>query len=267
MNMQRIELIGASGVGKTTLYEKLSRISLENRTYLTLKDAYKTAALNCEIPKGHVKLFFYKKLLKSGLVKSKEWGLGKVILMDRLQGKTDKRSKYDPFSVSFDILYHYLKDEPGPFYVEKRMSRFLRTIDDYLLLDRGLPGDELVLVDEGITTHHYPGITDYGFQIYSTEQLKSDPVFNPSGIIFCVQSADIIFEQAIRRRKNGIKTFSHGRLNHEELRKHIEKNILKDERKIEGYRRIGVPVLEINTGEDFEQITKKIEVFAARIIS
>lgn len=263
--MRRIELIGPSGVGKTTLYEKLSGIPLENRSYLTLKDAYKTAALTCEIPVSRLKLNIYQTLLKSGLVKSKEWGLGKVILLERLQEKADKRSKYNPFSVSFDILYHYLKDEPGPYYVEKRMSRFLRTIDDYLLLARGLPGDELVLVDEGMTTHHYPGITDYGFQTYSTEELKSDPVFNPSGIVFCIQSADIIFDQAIRRKENGIKTFSHGRLKEQELQAHVEKNITKDFKKVNSFRKIGIPVLEINTGEDFEITVQKINEFDASL--
>jgi len=265
--VRRIELIGASGVGKTTLYNKLGSIPRKNRCYLTLKDAYKTAALNCEIPVRQVQLFFYRQLLKSGMAKNKERGLGKIILMEHLNGETDQRSKYNAFSVSFDILYHYLKDEPGPFYVKKRMSRFLRTIDDYLLLDQGLSETEPVLVDEGMTTHHYPGITEYGFQTYSTEQLKSDPVFSPSGIIYCVQSPEIIFEQAIRRRENGTKTFSHGRLNNEELRRHIEKNILKDERKINSYRKIGVPVLEINTGEKFEHLKEKINAFATRVIS
>jgi len=265
--MRRIVLIGASGVGKTTLYKKLYQIPKSQRSYIVLKEAFKTAALNCEVSVRQFNIFLCQQVLKYNLIRRKELGLGKVILQAWANGNGDERDKYDTVSASFDILYHFLKDEPNPYYVKKRMTRFLRKVDDYLLLEDFLPADTLVMVDEGMTTHHYPGITKYGWQEYTREQLISDPVFNPEGLIHCVRSAEEIFKQALKRRENGIYTFSHGPLNKKELRKHIDKNILKDIKKIESFKKLGIPVLEVNTGEDFTTLRETIDGFAASLIN
>ena len=260
--MRRIELIGASGVGKTTLYKKLRRVTGANRMYLTLKDAYKAAALNCKIPLGEVKLLFYQQLLRTGMVKSKERGLGKVILMEHLKGKSDQRSKYNSFRVSFDILYHYLKNEASPFLVEKMLKTFLKAVDDYLLLEHGLPGNDIVMVDEGII-HSHIGITEYGFQEYNYQQLKMDPAFSPDGIIHCSNTEEVVFKQALKRKQEGIKTFGHGHLNRVELREAIQRSLLKNRKKAEGFMELGIPVLKINTGEKFEVISNKINKFSS----
>lgn len=264
--MKRIEMVGASGVGKTTLYEKLDRIPKTKRSYLTLKDAYKTAALSCEIPVRQVKLFIYQQLLKSGLVKNKERGLGKVILIEHINKKTDIRSKYDPFNISFDIMYHYLKGEPSPYLVEKRMKKFLNAVDNYLLLKQGLPGNDLVLIDEGIL-HSHKGITEYGFKKYNHQQLKMDPAFNADGIIHCLNTEEIVFKQALKRKEEGIKTFGQGHLNRVELREHVKKSLLINKKKVEGFREIGIPVMQIHTGEKIEVIFKKINEFYSSLSS
>jgi hypothetical protein len=131
-----------------------------------------------------------------------------------------------------------------------------------LLLDNSLPGDDIVLVDEGMV-HYHPGITEYGFKTYHSDQLKKDPAINPLGIIYCEQSAEIIFNQALRRKENGIHTFSHGPLNREELKKFIEKNISTARGKVMGYKKHGIPILHINTRERTESILEKMNEFVS----
>ena len=82
--MNRIELIGASGVGKTTLNEKLETISDSTKVYITFKRACKLAALNLNISLSQLDLFCYQKFLKYGLFKRKHHGLSKVILNENL---------------------------------------------------------------------------------------------------------------------------------------------------------------------------------------
>jgi len=259
--MKRVEIIGPSGVGKSRLYGQLSDLPKESRSYLTLGEAYKEGAVACNISVKKTRLYFYQALLRSGVVRKKEWGLGKVILLNNRIPSINDRNKFNSVSVSFDILMEYLKCEKRPYYVEKRVSRFLNKVNEYLLLEESLPGDEIVLIDEGMTTHHYPGITEFGFQNYDMNELRSDPVFSPLGIIYCTQAAEVIFEQAVKRRESGIKTFSHGHLNGTQLRKHIEMNIKKDEQKAESFKVLGVPVLEVNTGQDFIFNSDKIDDF------
>jgi len=71
--------------------------------------------------------------------------------------------------------------------------------------------------------HYHTGVTDYALQKYTIEDLKQDPVFSPAGIIHCVQEEEVIYEQAEKRREEGIKTFSHVGLNSKELRQFIKK--------------------------------------------
>jgi hypothetical protein len=258
--MKRIEMVGASGVGKTTLYKKFDQLPADSRSFLTLKDVYKIAALNADISIFQPNLFFYQKLLRYGLLKSKDLGLSNVILKSKTKNDND-RNKYNDFRVSFDILYHSLKDSDNPFFVRKRIMKFLDTIDRHLLLEKYFSGDDVVIVEEGML-HYHPGISEYGFKSYRIDQLRNDPAFNPAGIIHCVQSAEVIFNQALKRKKQGKKTFSHGSLNNEELMVFVEKSIAAVDKKVKGKIKLGIPILRINTGETADQLIKKINEFS-----
>jgi len=262
--VKRIELIGASGVGKSTLYTKLNQIPKSQRRYLVLKEAFKSAALNCEISIKQPNIFLYQQVLKYNLFKRKEHGLGKVILQNREKGIGDDRDRYNKFSVSFDILYHFLKDETNPFFIKTKLLWFLRKVDDYLLLEKYLPGNDFVIIDEGML-HYHAGFTDYALQTYNKDQLKNDPAFNLSGIIYCIQSEKKIFEQALKRKESGVITFSHGLLSREELREYVSLNALQNKLKAKRFINHGIPLLEIDTMEDFKHITVRINDFVASL--
>jgi len=260
--IRRIELIGPSGVGKTTLFEKFDAVSKNNRHFITLKEAYKSAALNCDISIKQVPLFCYQQILKFGLFKRKERGLGKVILQ-RHNKRIDGREKYNRFTVSFDIQYR-ISDYKNPFLIKKSILKFLKKVDNYLLLEKYLPGNDLVMMDEGMILYHR-GITDYALQTYSKAQLVNDPAFNPSGIIYCVQPEEKIFEQPLKRKENGVVTFTHGPLDREELREYVGRNVSHNKLKAERFKNLGMPLHEIDTMEDFKHIMVKINDFVASL--
>jgi ABC-type cobalamin/Fe3+-siderophores transport system ATPase subunit len=117
-------MIGASGVGKTTLFKKLNRIPKNSRNFITLTEAYKSTALVTDISIAQLDLYCYKKILKFGLFKRKELGLSKVILSRQNHNPADERYKYNDFNISFDILYHALIINRILFLSEKESQNF-----------------------------------------------------------------------------------------------------------------------------------------------
>ena len=271
--LNRIELIGASGVGKTTLYEKLKTISDSSEVYMTFERACKLAALNSSISLSRLDLFCYQKLLKYGLIKRKHIGLSRVILNDQINDMAKDRFMYNGFNVSFKILCHFLQEKDNPFYpfyldnpfhVRKTINKFLQIADNLIIINKLFTGNDMVIMDEGIL-HYHPGITDYGFKNFSPEQLKSDPVFTPFGIISCEQPVENIFEQAMKRRKEGIQNFVHRLLNEDELFEFIKTNVEFANKKVESLKNLGIPCLHVNTGEPAHRIAKKIAQFSAAL--
>ena len=257
--MIRIELMGASGVGKTTLYRRLDITSPKHRPYMTLREAYRLAALHCDVSPRNGRLFLYRMLLKSGIVFKKERGLGHAILKGLAQG-SDRRYRYNRFHVSFDLLYRHLQNSEGPYFTERSIRNFLSCAEEYLLLEKWLPGRAAVLMDEGML-HNHPGITNYGVDTFSKEQLIKDPVFNPSGIVHCVQAPENVYRQAKKRKQEGVHTFTHGPLDSGELKELVQRNIANVDQQVARFREMGVPVLVVNTGDELRGIISGINEF------
>lgn len=263
--MKRIELTGPSGVGKTTLYNQIFSTSLSQRSYLTHWEAYVQAAQNEKIELNNIKLKLMQIALKSGLFKKKERGISKRIIYKIANDKgVNDTHQFENFSVSFNIQYQaYLKRE-DPLYVFKRISSLFKNIEEYMVLEYYFPNDQRILFDEGML-HTHGGISKYGFSKFTTAELNKDKLLNPSGIISCEQSADVIYEQALDRMNKGVYTFSHSSLNNKELKQWIDKNVKYHSYKIASLKKYGIPVLHLNTGDTKESNIKKINQFALRL--
>ena len=257
--MNRIELLGASGVGKTTLYQRLDALAPKQRPYMTLREAYRLAALSRDVSPRNGRLFLYQLLLKSGIAQRKERGLGCIVLKALAQG-TDRRHRYNQFQVSFNILYQSLQDSEGPYFTERSIQRFLSSVEEYLLLEESLPGQATVLVDEGML-HRHPGITNYARETFSEQQLLADPALNPAGIVHCVQTPENVTRQAQKRKADSVQTFTHGPLDSIELKELVHRNIANVDRRVARFRAMGVPVLVVNTGDDSREIFSDIGEF------
>lgn len=259
--MRRIELLGPSGVGKTTLFKRISKTPEASRPYSTLGEAYKHAALQRRIPVSKLQLWFFQKLIQTGLFRNREHGLGKTVLKGlKNEEKLLAFDSYDVFYPSYHILLECYKNESHPFVVYKRISVYTKKIDEYLTLQNSLSNDNCVLFDEGVL-HKHPGITEYGINNFSPEELRKDPAFNPAGIISCEQDAGVIFEQAIKRKKQGTYTFTQGGMSRNELRNHVEANVNHHKRKIDLFKNINTPVLHINPREKPALNIQKINRF------
>lgn len=258
--MKRIELIGPSGVGKTTLYNYLDELSQNSRNYLTIREAYRDAALSTKISIRYLDLLFYQFLLRYNLTLGKERGVGKVIIQALETKKSYDHNKYNNYSVSFDILCHQLMKSKNPYLIQKEIKRFLKKVDDWMHLQTYLQDKKIVLFDEGML-HYHDGIDDFCFEKFSRDQLKADEAFRPAGIIYCTLNSDDIYAQAVRRKSEGIISFTHGQFEGKELMDFIKRNVELNFKKAIGYKKIGIPVLEINTGDEALENAEKINEF------
>jgi GTPase SAR1 family protein len=189
--MRRIEIMGASGVGKTTLYNKLSQLPINNRCYISQKEAYIIAAKNCKMTIRQWNLLFYKYAIKFGIFKNKHLGISKVLLFKLNNKSPFSIDKYNDFIISFNILYDLLKEEKRPYHAYKRIKNFLDRVNEFIILDNYYPSNKFVMIDEGMLKYH-PGITDYGIKTYCTDNFKNDLAFRSVAIIYCTQSDDIV---------------------------------------------------------------------------
>jgi hypothetical protein len=259
--MKRIEIMGPSCVGKSTLHDKLSEIAVKDRPYMTLKDAFKHAAIHKEVSLKNLDLWTYKQFLKFGLFKSKSRGLGKTVIYNLWnKSERDNIDNYKPFTISNNTLLEHLKSYKDIYKSCRHLKRFKKRIDRYLMLNRHLPEECFVLIDEGIL-HYHPGITEYAIETYTSDDLQKDVAFNPAGIISCEQSAEIVYKQALERKKKGIRTFAHDNLNNEELRKHVKGSVERYKEKIKRLEDYNIPVLHINTKGQMDSIIAKIDDF------
>lgn len=262
--MKRIELLGPSGVGKTTLYKQICKVPALNRPYITHREAYIKAA-KYGVKPSKFNLYLYQVALKSEIFRSKRLGLAKTILRDlKLKEEIVNESEYARIEISTDIFLNTVLNESNPLIIKKRFDKFMKRVDELILLEHFFSNDEVILFDEGVLHKHY-GITDYGLKKFPTDKLTNDAVLNPAGIISCEQTVQVIYEQALKRKENGIYTLTHGPLSNTELRERIEQNLNAHLKKISLFLDHGIPILRINTGEEFTHILEKIQKFLVSI--
>lgn len=232
--MKRVELIGPSGVGKTTLYNELKAVPENERSYLTLKEAYKYGAIYKNVSVKYWQLWLYQKLLEAKVLDHKAQGLGKYILKSSQNNSEGGEIVNNSFTISYFILLNDLKEKENGYVSLKQIKNFTRKIDEYLVLERSLPKE--ALIDEGMN-HHHPAILPYASK-FSVEEIKKDVALIPAGIISCEQTAEGVYKQALARKQKGIYTFTHGDLTNQELKILSKKEFTGTKRKLTRLRNL-----------------------------
>lgn len=237
---------------------------MSERAFITDREAYIEAIRKEEIPVKYFKALLFQKALKSGLFKSKAYGLSRKVMNELHRTGVVSFEEQDRFSVSFNILYEKYSKEMRPLHTYTRLTKFLKRAGELELLEKYYPDDSMVLFDEGVLHHHF-GVTSYARKKFEEEELSKDPVLNPAGIISCEQSIEAIYRQSMKRKESGVETYSQGHLYGEELMKRIETTMENHKRKVESFRKRGVPILEINTGEIPDKIISDIISFTEEL--
>lgn len=252
--MRTVELLGPSGVGKTFLYQKIFDAS-RKRDFLSIKEAYSASALSYRQEFALSEKYLLYTLLRTGLFKKKEQGIASKILAEE-----DLSEDFKSYKIACEVLKNYLLEEETLAVVLKRLENFTDVIKRDIVMNKRLDQDQLVFFDEGMLHHHH-GLNIELLTKYTKEEIGSDRALNPSAIVSCELSFEMLMDRIKMRKASGIKTFSHGFLSGPELESYVFKNRNEYSKKIELMEKIGVPVLKISTGKDAVQNADEITFF------
>jgi len=262
--MKRIEFIGASGVGKTTLFNTV----LANRTiidnWITPEEArvkiVKSLSERILIDKRSIKIV----CIKANIFKKKHasWATG---ILQKYENKVFKFCLSD-YNCLVDFLFTGLNNniqlEPI------RKAKFIEFYYKILVRDIGLLDyfnvNDTIVYHDGII-HNNSGIQNYSD--YNEKVCKKPKVsnkINPIGVIYCKLSLDDNFNRRKHRIANSKNkgTIVERNLNDKELYDLCERSLASTERKANVMKSAGIPVLVIdtslNTQENVNQIFRFI---------
>nr|WP_199078914.1 hypothetical protein [Pedobacter sp. ASV19] len=257
--MRRVELLGPSGVGKTLLYHQVSS-QIQHRRFLNIEEACLKAAVAKQPVFPSLKYLFYL-ALKSGYFKWKRQGLSHHILNE--EGAGEERVGY---WLSFRVLEAYLLKEKDVVVVKKRLENFVRNVQRNQVLDKRLERDDLVFFDEGLLHHHH-GFGPELFHCYTPEEIQTDQGLKIEGVVLCDLSFGKNMERILTRKKQGIKTFSHGHLEGVALENYVFQARLEYQLKVGVLEKIGVRILRINMEDDLRDNAERIGLFINNLTS
>jgi hypothetical protein len=258
--MRRVELLGPSGVGKTLLYHQVSS-QIQHRRFLNIEEACLKAAVAKQPVFPSLKYLFYL-LLKSECFNWKRQGLSHHLLLDE-EGAGNAREGY---WLSFKTLEAYLLKEKDVIVVKKRLENFVRNVQRNRVLDKRLERDDLVFFDEGLLHHHH-GFGPELFHCYTPEEIQTDLGLHVDGIVLCDLPFGKNMERILTRKKQGVRTFSHGRLNGAALENYVFSARLEYQLKVELLEKIGVRILRLNMEDDLQDNAERIVLFINNLIS
>jgi len=259
--MRRVELLGPSGVGKTMLYREVSS-QIQHRRFLNIEEACLKAAVAKQPVFPSLKYLFYL-ALKSGCFKWKRQGLSHHVLLDE---NNDEEIAREGYWLSFKMLEAYLLKEKDVVVVKKRLENFVRNVQRNQVLDQRLERNDLVFFDEGLLHHHH-GFGPELFQCYTPDEIQTDLGLQIDGIVWCDLSFGKNMERILTRKKQGVRTFSHGNLDGAALEAYVFKARLEYQLKIEMLKKIGVRILHLNMEDDLRDNAERIGLFINNLIS
>jgi len=247
--MKRIEFIGASGVGKTTLFKSLLKERNFNDSWLTPEEA----RINVVKGLSHSQISSKRKLIKYYLIRFNLFqGKHKAYALDVL--KQYEKEVFDNVLKDYNCLLQLKldslvnNDNIEPYRKARSVEFYLKVLmHDVAFLDYFNVND-IIVYHDGII-HNNSGITKLNDIKANQKYDKLYEKILPTGIICCKLSLD----ENYRRRKHRIATnknrgtFIERGLSDEDLYDLCKRSLDSVERKAETLKSFGIPVLDINT--------------------
>jgi hypothetical protein len=246
--MKWIEILGPSGIGKTYLKEKLFAHQ-GNTEYSSLEDALKAVALRPPAKNDNhgivdILLKFY---LKQNIVNTK-----KRIIIDNFLN-------YKEAYLSNSINYRYLLESCINYYLKSnktaeektyRISLFKLIIEKMASLDY-YKYDKTVIFDEGPFNHSHK--IDFNL-------IKKNS-YLPSGFIFCNARPEAIINRVKKRSSEGRTVPAHKFLSDKELGSHIFERYNDYLIRMEIFKELGVPYIEVNLENEIDLAVEEVTRF------
>jgi GTPase SAR1 family protein len=255
----KIEFIGASGVGKSTLFNEVAENKPDTAIWLTPLEARITLAKKKRVRQckrgSHAILLAF---LKLRIFKGKHAFLSYRVLRDDV-----RKQIYDTLDSYNDVIDIVLQAIATDQTIEPyRKAVFIEfytnlIIQDVILLEK-LSGNPIIVYDDGII-HNSFGLTDeIKFRELSNKNPSLIKRLLPQGAVFCELSLEDNLYRRKRRIAEGKGTILENQLTDEELIDICKESIQASEKVIDIFERHSIPVLKLNMNDSSK---KNIQLF------
>lgn len=263
--MKKITFIGASGAGKSTFYRNLLQARTGNDKWTTPEEErLKLAkAEKWDLLKVNYRNFMLF-CLKTGLFKNSH-----SVFVSDLLSKKEKNAFFSatgPYEGLLEIMLRYCSEEsPGVASKKVRMlSFYLDVLVKQVLLLESVGCNKTVVFDDGIFHNNYGLVMPHSLEQVMLKYPEMASVTNPVAIVHC----DISLEENIERRKKRLQkgrgTFIEVGMDDVALNKICQESIEAAKIKVQQFREVGVPVLEIDLGGDLDSNVRNALDFIRR---
>jgi hypothetical protein len=264
--MKKIEFIGASGVGKSTLFNELLKYRTRLEIWKTPSEARIKLAKKLPLEIDKISLNTLLLLcLKLNLIRSKHSSIALCVL-EKYRTEKIYESMYKYNNLIDMMLRNTINNsEVEPYRKGKRIEFYINLLLRDVLLLEGLSDNDLVVYDDGIihNTSDFGDESSFYFMTQKNPNIITEIL--PQGVVFCELDAKEIYSRRKLRIYEGKGTILESNLNDEDLKRICKKSIESSSKKVILLEKYNVPVLKINmkvsTSKNIEMIQQFINKF------
>ena len=251
--MNRIEFIGTSYVGKSTLYNALSK-QIKNNDYCITEESCRDIARK---KIGPFKFLFRKCLEKGISILGGKYDIYNIPKLDLLQATVMEQYK-NSLEICFRQDIVLIR---GIAFSNKIYLLLLHMIAKYEFYEMTTP-NKIIIVEESIIHWHliYQELVKKQLVDFATLNVKDIGLF-PKAIIVCYADSETIFKRMKLREADRKLNKNHLKKEQEEI---LEEVLLRQEIYLQHAKNaesINIEVLYINTADDLKYNLSKIETF------
>lgn len=263
--MRRIEFIGASGVGKSTLLREMEKIRDHNAVWISRKEMYRkiqksTPPLN---PFSIRRLLIYVSAFfnLSGINKVRVFS--KLLSNDQMKAYKIGLKKYSGY-LGMIIEGVANKATYSPIKKMHRLEYFFSLVQELALFESFDPQEIIVFCESVI--HNTPGTTDFDKYRNMLGKYQDGHVgITPSAVIHCFLDAPENIGRRIKRGAAKDKFLHKQPKGNASLNEQIARAIIAAQKKTTVMKACNIPVLEINMAESIEDNAAKACAFIRSI--
>ena len=234
--MKRIEILGASGTGKSTLYSSLKKV--EGRNYITIEEAEVVLAKRY----ANILLRFY---FNQRFTDKFKVGLARKLINNKIKIINSFNEESRNLIGGAINEKFYWNSKKGIEYSINQTQRILTIIKKYYHFNHAIENGSVILIDEGLF---------HATSAAYVENFKNADIL-PHGVLYLYDNEDNIYGKILHRKQRGITASAHIGMTNSELKKFIAETIEMENNKIDKLIKCGVEVCFLDMSLPIHEVT------------
>lgn len=259
--MRKIEFIGASGTGKSTLFHEVVK-KRKGDTWITPSEGRVKMAKQLTYGEKRSGLYFFLlTALKMNLFKKSQPHIAAILLQK--SGKGDLPGSFHHYNILIEALLQVLADDRhmDAYRKGRYVEFYMKMIIQDLVMLEGIEDNQLVVYDDGLI-HNSEGLLES--KAFRRLVQEKDTLLNqilPEGAIFCELSREEVFYRRKKRVTSGQGTMLEQHLSDEKLWEDCKRSLRESRKTIDLLEELDIPVLKIDMKREEEENIQKIHHF------